>query len=52
MNLSDKIDIDNMAYPIIDAKDVREFIKKLKKGYAKGDPFLKRINKLAGEKLV
>jgi len=34
------------------AYDVKEFIRKLKEGYAKEDPFLKRIDKLAGDKLI
>ena len=61
-NLSDKIykipnrdikgNITNVRYPFLKAKDVKEFIKKLKEEWTKEQKFLfAKIDKLAGEEL-
>ena len=51
--LSDKI-VDRLPGEYgehLETEDVKQFIKNLKKGYAKGDSFIKKIDKLAGPKL-
>ncbi len=55
-NLSEKIEC-YRTYLIVPVKDIREFIRLLKEvlredGYAGDDVVLRKIDKLAGEKLI
>ena len=58
MSLSDKRRYGELSSACLEREyyypeaDIKQFIQKLKEGYAKGDSFLKRIDKLAGEGLI